>query len=123
MVSGDSCDGLTDLTGCPVEKIEFSDISPETIWEMLLKGEASSELIVTASVDEDKNDREKTGLVSHHAYSILDAKENERDGLRLECIRNPWGNKECTGRFHDGSTEWTAELRALCKYLCNSFSF
>jgi len=119
LVSGDSCDGLTDLTGCPVEKIEFSDISPETIWEMLLKGEASSELIVTASVDEDKNDREKTGLVSHHAYSILDAKENERDGLRLVCIRNPWGNKEWTGRFHDGSTEWTAELRALCNYSDN----
>ncbi|CAD7938164.1 unnamed protein product [Amoebophrya sp. A25] len=52
------------------------------------------------------------GLVSGHAYSILDArefKESSRTGpctLRLVKIRNPWGGGEWKGDWGDSSSKW-----------------
>ena len=47
------------------------------------------------------------GIVLHHAYSVMDAREI--DGKRLLKVRNPWGESEWTGAWSDGSEEWTPE--------------
>ena len=44
-------------------------------------------------------------LVAGHVYSLLRAVE--RGGLRLVCLRNPWGHAEWDGDFSDDSTRWT----------------
>ncbi|KIX96871.1 uncharacterized protein Z520_07591 [Fonsecaea multimorphosa CBS 102226] len=49
----------------------------------------------------------RSGIVSQHAYAVLDTYEGH--GQRLVKIRNPWGRKEWTGAWSDGSKEWTAE--------------
>ena len=49
------------------------------------------------------------GILKNHAYGILDCKEPQ-PGLRLVCIRNPWGRTEWKGRFSDSSSDWTPEL-------------
>ena len=56
--------------------------------------------------------RERRGISEGHAYSIMDAREI--NGQRLLKLRNPWGKKEWTGAWSDGSEEWTPEwMRAL----------
>ena len=47
------------------------------------------------------------GLIGSHAYSVLRAVECK--GKRFVVIRNPWGKSEWTGRWSDGSKEWTQE--------------
>ncbi len=46
-----------------------------------------------------------------HAYAILKVVETSRRERLLQC-RNPWGNKEWTGAWSDGSSEWTPQMRA-----------
>lgn len=49
----------------------------------------------------------RQGIVSHHAYAILDTYEGH--GQRLVKMRNPWGSSEWTGPWSDGSKEWNHE--------------
>ncbi|KAK2786281.1 hypothetical protein FQN52_007872 [Onygenales sp. PD_12] len=51
------------------------------------------------------------GVVTSHAYSVMDAREIK--GKRMLRLRNPWGKKEWTGPWSDGSAEWTAEWMQL----------
>jgi hypothetical protein len=57
------------------------------------------------------------GLVSDHAYSILDAQEVHiatKKGKKKERIlklSNPWGKYEWKGRWSDYSDVWSEELR------------
>ena len=54
------------------------------------------------------------GVVSGHAYSLLDILEFGHNGqdVRLLKMRNPWGKGEWTGDWSDGSDKWTPELRS-----------
>lgn len=53
------------------------------------------------------------GVISGHAYSCISIHEFELEGadVRLLQLRNPWGQKEWTGRWSDNSPVWTEELR------------
>ncbi|KAL3476215.1 hypothetical protein BJX99DRAFT_146121 [Aspergillus californicus] len=51
--------------------------------------------------------RDRKGISENHSYSIMDAKEI--DGVRLLKLRNPWGKKEWSGPWSDGSEQWTAQ--------------
>ncbi len=57
------------------------------------------------------------GLLTQHAYGILRCATTARGGQRLVQLRNPWGMKEWTGRWSDGSREWTPELRAELQHV------
>jgi len=59
----------------------------------------------TAGVEE----ANKQGILALHAYGVLEAVEI--DGNKLLCVRNPWGRYEWTGKWSDGSKEWTPELQ------------
>ena len=58
-------------------------------------------------VNEKVREERRSGIVSQHAYAVLDTYEGH--GQRLVKVRNPWGRKEWTGAWSDGSKEWTAE--------------
>ncbi|PKY03148.1 putative calpain [Aspergillus campestris IBT 28561] len=51
--------------------------------------------------------RDRKGISENHSYSIMEAKEI--DGQRLLRLRNPWGKKEWTGAWSDGSEQWTPQ--------------
>ncbi|GJJ11681.1 hypothetical protein Clacol_005917 [Clathrus columnatus] len=59
------------------------------------------------------------GLFSSHAYSIL--KATEYKGKRFLKLRNPWGKSEWTGRWSDGSKEWTKEWLGALDALDHQF--
>jgi hypothetical protein len=56
--------------------------------------------------NEKVREERRSGIVSQHAYAVLDTYEGH--GQRLVKIRNPWGRKEWTGAWSDGSKEWDA---------------
>ncbi|BCR92683.1 uncharacterized protein ACHE_80583A [Aspergillus chevalieri] len=51
--------------------------------------------------------RDRKGIFENHSYSIMEAREI--DGHRLLRLRNPWGKKEWSGAWSDGSEQWTPE--------------
>lgn len=59
------------------------------------------------------------GILTGHAYSIIDAKTlimpNGQNEFLLR-IRNPWGKKEWTGRWSDKSREWTPFAKQALNY-------
>lgn len=55
--------------------------------------------------------RDRKGIAEGHSYSIMDAREI--NGIRLLRLRNPWGKKEWSGAWSDGSEEWTPEWMNL----------
>ena len=63
---------------------------------------------VTPCFSEDEDVFITNGLISQHAYSIIQA--NEGYGVILINIKNPWGLFEWTGDWSDGSELWTDEM-------------
>jgi hypothetical protein len=64
-------------------------------------------------------DPEVDGLFGDHAYSVLRAVECK--GKRFVVLRNPWGCSEWTGRWSDGSKEWTREWLEVLPLLGHEF--
>lgn len=60
-------------------------------------------LSATLNNDANKEEMEADGLITGHAYSVMEAVEV--CGEKLVCLRNPWGKFEWKGSFSDGSAE------------------
>ncbi|KAH6906609.1 hypothetical protein BKA70DRAFT_1286390 [Coprinopsis sp. MPI-PUGE-AT-0042] len=69
--------------------------------------------------NDEQVDPDVEGLFGGHAYSILRAVECK--GKRFLVVRNPWGKGEWTGRWSDGSKEWTQEWVTILPQLEHSF--
>ena len=68
------------------------------------------------------DDRQPTGLLTQHAYALLDVvyvknPNHHKKRNRLLRIRNPWGQKEWTGRWGDHSEELKSNLPNVLKEL------
>ncbi|GAB6021318.1 Calpain-5 [Chamberlinius hualienensis] len=73
---------------------------------------------IKASTPNEINSRTDCGLIKGHAYCVTNIKRiplartgllslfKGRDKLNMIRMRNPWGEKEWTGSFSDGSMEW-----------------
>lgn len=59
------------------------------------------------------------GLIGGHAYSVLRAVEAR--GKRFVILRNPWGESEWTGKWADGSKEWTKETLPMLEEIGHVF--
>ncbi|OHT08670.1 hypothetical protein TRFO_22760 [Tritrichomonas foetus] len=58
--------------------------------------------------------KEEIGLITDHAYQILDVKE--ASGNQFIKLRNPWGRFEWTGDYSDSSNKWTPLLKKQLGY-------
>lgn len=111
-------EAIEDLTGGVTTEIYSTDIlDREAFWcdELMKVGQEFLFGCATGFyanwLDTSGIPREREGISEGHAYSIMDAKEIK--GQRLLKLRNPWGKKEWTGRWSDGSVEWTPEWMRL----------
>lgn len=116
---GQTGEAIEDLTGGVTTEIYTTNIlDPDAFWKNELSRigkdfvfscavarwrEWRPYLIVNEKIREER----RSGILSQHAYAVLDTYEGH--GQRLVKIRNPWGRKEWTGAWSDGSKEWTAE--------------
>ncbi|KAH6916489.1 hypothetical protein BKA70DRAFT_1556925 [Coprinopsis sp. MPI-PUGE-AT-0042] len=113
IVGGLECDAMEDLTGGVSTVLQSKDIlDPTRFWEEELS-RANKDRIFGCSFNSltgtRNGSRELTiqGLIGDHAYSVLKAVEVK--GKRFVIVRNPWGKSEWTGRWSDGSKEWSSE--------------
>jgi calpain-15 len=105
-------DVLRDLTGAPCETFQTGE---DYVWDELMNANEAGYIITAASGgDQDEHDTTNAlGLVSLHAYSVIEAAEVPTRG-GTECllkIRNPWGATEWQGDWSDNSPLWTPELK------------
>ena len=60
---------------------------------------------------------DNTGLISNHAYTLMNLYELKEEGLKLVKLRNPWGEKEFIGDWSDKSSKWTDEIKKKVGFL------
>ncbi|RVX68319.1 hypothetical protein B0A52_07322 [Exophiala mesophila] len=121
---GQTGEAIEDLTGGVTTEIYTTNIlSADEFWKNELSRIGKDFLFSCAAAryrewrpylraNEQVREERRSGIVSQHAYAVLDTYEGH--GQRLVKIRNPWGRKEWCGAWSDGSKEWTSDwLRIL----------
>jgi hypothetical protein len=99
-------EGIEDLTGGVTSEVFATDIlDKDKFWREELLNVNKTFLFGCGQMNGRYGERK--GIQEKHAYSIMEAREI--DGQRLLKLRNPWGRTEWTGRWSDGSEEWTPE--------------
>ncbi|KAF2825399.1 cysteine proteinase [Ophiobolus disseminans] len=99
-------EGIEDLTGGVTSEVFATDIlDKDKFWREELMNVNKTFLFGCGQMGGVYGERR--GIQEKHAYSIMEAREI--DGQRLLKLRNPWGRTEWTGRWSDGSEEWTPE--------------
>lgn len=109
------------LTGAPYEylvKDSANKVDQNVAWEFLTTHTSMNHLITGSTENNDRNGH--LGLVSTHAYTILDCQEvhiSTKKGKKKEKIlklNNPWGRYEWkgillvdSGKWSDTSEVWT----------------
>jgi len=118
--AGDTADATNYLTGGFVTKMEIErpSLFAKDHWNELVEimhPEKDEEKVFCSSntrYDANEAALAEKGLVSGHAYSILQMKESKINNVRFIQLRNPWGCSEWLGDWSDKDPRWTAELRA-----------
>ncbi|TDH11180.1 hypothetical protein EPR50_G00058130, partial [Perca flavescens] len=107
---GNTTEGFQDFTG-GIAEVYYLDKAPPKLFQLMQKALSLGSLL-GCSIDK-KTDAETEAvtplnLFKGHAYSVTGAEEVHFQGepVQLLRIRNPWGNKEWTGPWSDGSSEW-----------------
>lgn len=111
IIAGQPYDVLSCLTNFACDQFYHTgdNFKKEDFWQKLLISSGNEDIITANSMHDDKI--KEVGIVAGHAFSIFEAKEGlvKNKKVRLIKIRNPWGYKEWTGKWSDGSKEWTKE--------------
>jgi hypothetical protein len=124
-------DGLVDLTGLVAEKMNIQKQADtvekqEQLWRKLMDYKSEMSLlgcsIDGANVEGEVRDEDgnSTGLLARHAYALIDVlyipnPSHPKKRNRLLRVRNPWGNKEWSGKWSDHSDELTKNLSIVMK--------
>ncbi|PGH01673.1 hypothetical protein GX51_05119 [Blastomyces parvus] len=115
-------EAIEDLTGGVTSEIRSRDIlDKERFWKEDLLNVNKKFVFGCATglygrwlYPDHNSSKDRSGIHENHAYSIMDAKEI--NGRRLLRVRNPWGHKEWSGPWSDGSEQWTAEWMDLLQH-------
>ena len=118
---GSAGEGIEDLTGGVNVSLNPEDIlDRDRLWNELTQVNEAFLFGCGSPREESENEESHgPGLVSGHAYTVLEAKEVETEDhqkVKLLKIRNPWGNTEWKGPWSDGSKEWTPEMMQELKH-------
>lgn len=126
--SGSPGEGVEDLTGGVQTELVVGDIlDKEKFWHDDICN-VNKDLLLSCGVgvwdywqDPGKESvySARSGMVSNHAYSILEAVE--KNGQRLVKLRNPWNRSQFDeadfrGDWSDGSKQWTPEWLQYLQY-------
>ena len=106
--------GGVSSSAAPAEGDEEFEL--DVVWTRLLSFRQAGYL-ATASIGQgggpgvDAKAAEAMGLLTEHAYSLLQVQLVRGGAARLLQLRNPWGRLAWRGDWSDGSPLWTRELR------------
>mmetsp|Transcript_11674 Transcript_11674/g.23894 ORF Transcript_11674/g.23894 Transcript_11674/m.23894 type:complete len:759 (+) Transcript_11674:866-3142(+) len=113
------------LTGWIPERLFFAgtagvpgehETKPEKIWQRVHSAFSYGDTLVTASVSPDISESaaDAVGLVTQHAYGVLDVRE-VRSG-RFLFMKNPWASKAWKGRFSPHDISWNERIAKELHY-------
>ncbi|XP_039453732.1 calpain-7-like [Culex pipiens pallens] len=108
------------LTGWIPERASIrtkeSDFNADAVFNRLREGLSAGRCLVTvATGDLTDAEAERTGLVSTHAYAVLDMREV--DGVKLLQLKNPWSHLRWRGNYSElDVNHWTVELQQQLGY-------
>ena len=132
LTSGFIDEALNDLTGFPPHKLRLAPVKSENsateeqinqFWAMLM--ESSEAVMMGCSVSGAVEGQVihqglPTGVMSGHAYAILDllmiGKETGKGRSRLLRLRNPWGQTEWIGKWADKSEQITTSKEKIMEH-------
>jgi len=118
---GDFSGGISEMIDLKVGNYTTDEEKRTELYKRLLKHKENHALMccaVEATTSEEMEARTAVGLVKGHAYSItairkVNLKDTRllgflrgRERINMVRLRNPWGEKEWSGSFSDGSPEW-----------------
>jgi len=99
-----------------MQQIDRSSFNAKRTWKRMLNGHNSGLCLITIGTPEmSEEDETRYGLVSNHAYALLEIREV--CGLQMLKLKNPWRHSRWRGKFSaEDSESWTNELREKLKY-------
>lgn len=108
------------LTGWIPERVAIRESDPDfnrdalfTILETRLK--KGDVLVTVATGNFSDAEADRTGLVSTHAYAVMDVRSI--NGVRLLKLKNPWSHLRWKGNYSElDIRHWTSELRSTLSY-------
>jgi hypothetical protein len=120
IVGGLVNEAFQDLTGGPtaVVNLRDPDVSLNDLWQKLLLYHTEGYLLGCGNPLPPGSSQKlviNRGIISGHAYSLLDIREVE--GHRLLHLRNPWGDTEWEGDWGDNSDLWTNKIKKLLHHV------
>ncbi len=103
----------------PNGKIKDFETPPDRAWERLYSANSFGDCLITVSTTRDLTEEqaESLGLVTGHAYAVLDVFQS-RNGLKMLMLKNPWAHKGWTGKYspHDKLSWRDSDLRRELGY-------
>lgn len=108
------------LTGWIPERMSIkrndSKFNESMHFDRLLNGLRKGDCLITVATGPlSDSDADRAGLVSTHAYALLDMRKIQ--GHRLLQLKNPWSHLRWKGKFSElDSTSWTPELQRALNY-------
>jgi hypothetical protein len=119
-IAGNSGEAFEFLTPAPID-IMYHEAHKDIIFKKLKDADRNNWIMCTDITDIEDTDAghlAEMGLVSNHAYSIIDTKEYDDRGIKYQLLKlhNPYGTVEWTGDWSDSSDRWTPEMQELFQY-------
>lgn len=104
------------LTGWLPERIQLHKTDQDKLWTRIHNGYKNLDCLISCGTGPlDELEEEATGLVSGHAYAVLEVMEYK--GLKMLLVKNPWGHQSYKGKFSiDDHKSWTPELKKVFGY-------
>ncbi|XP_058130036.1 calpain-7-like [Anopheles ziemanni] len=92
------------------------DFNADAVFARLQEGLSMGRCLVTVATGELSDaEAERTGLVSTHAYAVLDMRVV--DGVKLLQLKNPWSHLRWRGNYSELDViHWTSELQRTLGY-------
>jgi hypothetical protein len=133
--SGDPLHALQDMTGFSTSRfdealVDESNKSKVELFDDLVRGIAAGYTVICNTPGSDPRSKDgknapltaeyaEVGLVTGHAYTIIDAKYFENMNLRIVKVRNAWGRGlEWNGDWNDNDSKWEEypEVADACNF-------
>lgn len=120
IAAGNSAEAFEFLTPAPFDTYYHNEETKE-LFALIQDAHQNGYIIVsdiTDTVNSGLDYLSKMGLITNHAYSIIDTEilhDKHEKEIRLIKVRNPWGTNEWLGDWSDHSKKWTDQFKQTVK--------
>ena len=119
ITAGNSAEAFEFLCPAPFDTF-YHNADTKQLFDIITSAHKKGYIIVSDITETDNTNLDylsKMGLITNHAYSVIDTAvlrdSHNGNEIRLIKIRNPWGTNEWLGDWSDGSRKWSEEFKQI----------